>query len=185
MMPMLDDKGEVMMTNGEPVFIRPSANNPKEGFIVLGHTTIKLNGNRVNGSTRTAYIAGPIALLEQVQADFEENGIDGRIRVMEYVKSEVPDRLLIKDKSTKQVDWKRMKPKRAGNEGPVLTKNGEPIYRFSEYNVDGEADIFVEHDNRDEVIAHREKEQAKAEAKAAAQAAKEQAKAAKAAALPK
>jgi hypothetical protein len=154
---LADDNGNI---------VRVSQNNPETGFIVLHSERFKIpTGRNVYKATRSCYISGKISDLNELRDYFHANGIDGKIVMREYVKSEVPQEFLIKNKETKAVEWDRMKPKRAGNEGPILTKNGETIYAFAIYDETGTmSDILVAHDNVDAVRSHREAQAKKAAA---------------------
>lgn len=151
---LADDNGNI---------IRASQNDTTTGFIVLQSKKVQVRGRRAKTVKRSCYISGTLEDLRDLHEVFSVEGIDGKIVIREYVKSQVPDEFLIKNRETKAVEWDRMQMKRAGNEGPVLTKDGEPIYRFAIYDETGSLpDIIVEHDNGDAVRAHREAEAAKA-----------------------
>jgi hypothetical protein len=153
-----------MLADANGLVVRASQNDTTTGFIVLQSKKVQVRGRRAKTVKRSCYISGTLEDLQDLQQYWATEGITGKIVVREYVKSQVPDEFIIKDRETKLPDWSRMQAKRAGNEGPVLTLGGEPIYRFAIYDETGEmSDIIVEHDNSDAVKAH----QAAAAAKAA------------------
>ena len=144
---LADDNGNV---------IRASQNDTTTGFIVLQTKKVQIRGRRAQTVKRSCYISGTLADLKDLQEYWATEGITGKIVIREYVKSQVPDEFIVKDRETKLPDWSRMQAKRAGNDGPVLTLGGEPIYRFAIYDETGlESDIIVAHDNSDAVKAHQ------------------------------
>ena len=153
-----------MLADANGLVVRASQNDTTTGFIVLQSKKVQVRGRRAKTVKRSCYISGTLEDLQDLQQYWATEGITGKIVVREYVKSQVPDEFIIKDRETKLPDWSRMQAKRAGNDGPVLTLGGEPIYRFAIYDETGDMpDIIVEHDNGDTVKAF----QAAAAAKAA------------------
>jgi len=145
-----------MLADANGLVVRASQNDTTTGFIVLQSKKVQVRGRRAKTVKRSCYISGTLEDLADLQAYWATEGISGKIVVREYVKSQVPNEFIVKNRETKLPDWSRMTPKRAGNEGPVLTLAGEPIYRFAIYDETGEmSDIIVDHDNSDAVKAYQ------------------------------
>lgn len=152
-----------MLADANGLVVRASQNDTTTGFIVLQSKKVQVRGRRAKTVKRSCYISGTLEDLQDLQAYWATEGISGKIVVREYVKSQVPDEFIVKNRETKAADWSRMQAKRAGNEGPVLTLAGEPIYRFAIYDETGDMpDIIVEHDNGDTVKAFQAAEAEKA-----------------------
>lgn len=137
---------------GNDSFINVSPNNPTKGYIMVHEEprSIVENGFPRVSPGNQALIRGDIKSLEQIlKAELLPGGqgLRGLIVVKEYLESDLPTK-------TAQLQNVAKFQKKAGNTGIVLSVNGEPIYRFSEYYSepsDKTIHRFVDHDNSAEV----------------------------------
>jgi hypothetical protein len=138
-----DKKGQV---------VRPYKNGVL-GYVVVESKEQVMNGGWIKEVTRTALIKGKIALLEALV----KAGIPGRIAVREYLESDIPANMeTYLDMSQDHDDRIDQFIKRAGEDGPELTIDGERIVRFSIWDATGKMeDILLTHDNMDEVAEWR------------------------------
>jgi hypothetical protein len=121
-------------SNDQGQIVVPSQNNPEYGYIrVESKTTAMVNG-WANTQTRTALIKGTV---EALNSFVEERQLRAG--------SVLEGKILVKETLEKPYD--NAQAKRAGAEGAILKKDGQPIYRTSEYttNVD-EQDVLIKHD---------------------------------------
>lgn len=107
---------------------------------------------------RTYLVKGPVKALENYVSEKAANKlqVEGALFIHEFVESELPE-LYTEKFFNKELTYEENVSnfaKRAGSEGPMLTKDGERILRFTVYSPDGSnADMKVDHDNVDAVRA--------------------------------
>lgn len=136
--------------------IRQSANNPKFGALLLTQEVLVFSGRFINMRSRNAIMSAEIPTLKATIAmDKANGGIPGKVVVLEYVESEVPQE--IKDefydsKADEEDNIERFLKKTGDDEfGIELTKDGENILRFTKFDATATMqDVFVAHDNTDE-----------------------------------
>lgn len=151
--------------------IRISDKNPKFGHIVLRQLESKQASRRwIKTEKRQCIMLGTVDELKDWLADKRSGVVPGKIVVQEYRESEIPDDVLRdffgnleETNPTMYYEQYEKAVKRAGNEGPELYADGERILVFKFLDSTGEEeDIYVSHDNRDEISdfnrARREKE---------------------------
>lgn len=116
-----------------------SQNNPEYGYIRVQQTRMSVENGWARKKTLSALIPGTVEDLKGL--GFKDGDVlPGRIQIKESLEpfnAEDPEKDL----------------KIAGNTGIVCTLGGEPIYRKTFYNEDGEADIRILHDNGDAISA--------------------------------
>lgn len=125
--------------------------NAKDGYITVKSETRKFVGGWARMSKRTALIRGPLDMLEDI-VKTGVHGLKGQIVVHEFVESQLPpqfEKLLNPTKSTMtREELEKFYLKTAGKDGEPLTRDGERIFRFSEYDESGvEHDTIVQHNN--------------------------------------
>jgi hypothetical protein len=147
----------------------------QKGYVVLTEESDEISGQWLNGETKSCLMKGAMPKLQKLVDKYGKTGLPGKLVVREYVQSEVPledfKNFLGDDYMTdfsKKAEASGLM-KRAGNKGVWLTLEGEPIWRFTEYDPTGtRADIKVQHDNgamvKAEYAAQREKQNAAAAA---------------------
>lgn len=154
--------------------IRISEKNPKFGHIVLRQLESKQASRRwVKTEKRQCIMLGTVDELKDWLQDKRSGIIPGKIVVQEYRESEIPDDVLRDffgnlEETNPAMYYEQYEKavKRAGNDGPELYADGERILVFKFLDSSGEEeDIYVSHDNRDEVSefnrARREAEREK------------------------
>lgn len=120
--------------NEQGQIVVPSQNNPEYGYIRVESVTTEMKNGWANASKRTALIKGSIEALEAFVA---ERGL--------VVGSELEGKIVVKE--TLVQPYSTTQPKRAGAEGAILKKDGQPIYRTQEYTTDmSEVDVTIQHD---------------------------------------
>jgi DNA polymerase-3 subunit epsilon len=127
-----DDMGNV---------ITLSKNNPKYGSVTLIQDSVAYNG--MTYDTRSTIVMGLTAALE-----------DLNLKVGEILEGKI----VVREQTTPFIDESR-DLKVDSLTGIVFSVNGQPIYRKTFYtdNMD-EQDIFVQHDNIDEILEDSEEE---------------------------
>lgn len=149
-------------SNEEGQKVIPSQNNPEYGYIRVEQTADVFVDGWLRTQTRSALIKGKVSQLERIAA---LGRLEGKIVILEYVESELPENLQKElDKSEK---FRESSIKKAGLNGPVLTKDGEDIYRFEMFvSADSPTgDVLVKHDNVEQVREWQAEQKAIQEAK--------------------
>lgn len=120
--------------NEQGQILVPNTNNPEYGYIRVESKTTQMVNGWANTQTRSALIKGKIEALE---AFIEERQL--------VVGSVLEGKIVVKESLVQP--YPTAEPKRAGAEGEVLKKDGQPIYRTQEYTTDmNEVDVTVKHD---------------------------------------
>lgn len=147
------NKITVKPEKGTNNLVRPYKKTPEKGYMVIESSEQVVQGGWIKEVTRTALIKGKCTLLEALA----KNGVPGRIVVLEYLESEVPDHMLTYlDQSKDYDDRIEQFIKRAGEDGPEMCVGGERIIRFSIWDSTGQMkDIIVQHDNQAEIAQWR------------------------------
>jgi hypothetical protein len=139
--------------------VTPYAKNPEYGYVQLEQSAITVSGGWIRENKRSTLLRAKTDLLLKFISTTSKNlTLPGKIVVREYLQSEVPqdvqDRFFNKDLALEDAIAPYVK--RAGAGGIELTVGGERILRFSEYDATGKADdLFVHHDNSDDVRTSR------------------------------
>lgn len=137
------------------------------GYIQMFTAGFKLTDDgATTDDNRTYNQRGTVNTLKLIVEDYIDQGyLEGRLVREEYVESEIPDnhykRMLrsVEGSMEKQVTEEAMENfvKRAGKDGPVLTKGGERIFMFPSWDIEGtKPDRLVKHDNDEEVLEWRQ-----------------------------
>lgn len=145
-------EGLFILTDEAGNSVRRYEDDPEQGYIVLKDVQFReitlLTSTRLQLKTRQALYAGPVEVLEKKIAMWEKAGkIPGRIQSLDILEGDpILDNLKNLDRYVK----------RAGEDGPMLTKEGKKIYHFRKYTANPDAlDMLIEHDNKAEVVTHR------------------------------
>lgn len=140
--------------NGQ--LVRYYKKNPNYAYCVLAQESRKISGGFISTSVRTTILRAEKKIIESFVKDNATN-MPGHIVVSEFTESTLPDNF--KSRLRSDIPWEdaiKDNVKRAGNDGPALTLNGELILRFTDYDPDGtQKDIRVQHDNAAEISAYR------------------------------
>lgn len=133
------NKVKVCAVNGKVV--TPFESNPEFGFIRVEQTVSSFNENGfMESKTRSALIRGSVKELSAL------GWADGEM---------IPGHIVIKEQLTPtNPNNADQDLKRAGEEGPILTKDGEKIYRTAFYSTSPVEDTIIKHTNVDEVAAY-------------------------------
>lgn len=123
--------------NDSTELIGVSINNPDFGYIRIESTDAVqfTTGGWLNSNKRSTLIKGKIADLT---AWVKNNGIK--------VGSEFVGKIVVKEQL--MPFYEGQDPKRAGADGEILHKDGQPIYRQTEFTLDSTMqDTLIQHDN--------------------------------------
>lgn len=123
--------------NDSTELIGVSINNPDFGYIRIESTDVVqfTTGGWLNSNKRSTLIKGKIADLT---AWVKNNGIK--------VGSEFVGKIVVKEQL--MPFYEGQDPKRAGADGEILHKDGQPIYRQTEFTLDSTMqDTLIQHDN--------------------------------------
>jgi hypothetical protein len=139
-----------------------ATNGGKNGYVQVYQSTIEFTSNGwMREKKRSSLIRGEVALLKKVvtAAVKDKDGdlsLPGRICVQEYLESDIPANVAKAITNSKTGDYENS-VKRAGEDGPELTCQGERIIRYAFYDSTcSQGDSKIDHDNVEEVKAWRE-----------------------------
>lgn len=119
--------------------INVSKNNPEYGYLIVAQETPIFNAGWFKMQSHTATLAGKMSDLEKYNFAVGQV-LPGKIYIHESLEAFDND-------ETKNL-------KIAGSTGVICTVKGQPIYRKTIYTQDmNQQNIFVEHDNKEEIIA--------------------------------
>lgn len=137
---------------GSVVTAYPS--NADFAYVQLEQSAIIQDGGWIREVKRTTLLRGKTTLLEQFVKSHKDLTLAGNIVVAEYLESQIPA-AVAKENLRNDVSFDeaiKSYVKRAGEDGPALTFNGERIVRFTKWDPTGSvADVRVIHDNQEEV----------------------------------
>lgn len=120
--------------NEQGQILVPNVNNSEYGYIRVESKTTQMVNGWANTQVRSALIKGKIEALE---AFIEERQL--------VVGSPLEGKIVVKESLVQP--YPTAQPKKAGSEGAVLKKDGQPIYRTQEYTTDmSEMDQLIQHD---------------------------------------
>jgi hypothetical protein len=132
---------------------------PGFGFIQLKSETLEVGNGWVRKKTRSALVRAEVEHLELFVKNLmkADKSVPGFICVQEFKESEVPESWSKRLNQTLEYE-ERVKSyvKRASDNGIELLADGERILRFTDFMMSGdptEHDIFVAHDNSEEIKA--------------------------------
>jgi hypothetical protein len=137
--------------NDKGVIVNAYPSNKEYAWILLTQQKIVIDGGWVRESVRTTLQRGTTALLEKWISSYANNAyqLPGNIVVEEYLEDAIPP-AVAKDNLRPDVTFEEAIKgflKRAGADGPVLTKDGKRIVRFTKWDPTGTiADVTVQHD---------------------------------------
>jgi len=138
-------------------------NNAEFGYIQLESSEMSISGGWIRESKRSCLLRAQTKLLTSFVAMHKTLEVPGKITVMEYLADSIPAEVQ-KEFLRDDVPFAEAIDgfiKRAGADGPALTYNGVKIVRFSKYDPSAQStDLFVTHDNLDEVMAHKDSQSA-------------------------
>jgi hypothetical protein len=149
-------QGLFIYTNDSGEYLHAYDDDATRGYVVLMERIRKktrmLTGTKVEKSSRSCIYNGDLDMLADEIKEWETAGrIPGRIVIQEMVHDDLPVGVA-KMKSLKDYE------KKAGSGGCNLTLKGQKIYMFKNYDETGlEPDVFIAHDNNEEVTKDRDK----------------------------
>lgn len=126
--------------------------NKEFGYLVLTQSKVIVSDGWIRESVRTTLQRGTSKLLEMFVANATKTGMQltGNIVVEEYLEDAIPPHVAkanLRDDVTFEEAIKGFL-KRAGTDGPVLTKDGKRIVRFTKWDPTGLVqDVLVQHDS--------------------------------------
>jgi hypothetical protein len=129
--------------------VRAYAGAPEFGYLHLQTVTESVINGWVQESKRSYLLKGNVELLTRfIEKKGSSGQLPGNIVVVECLEDAIPEHF--KGRLNKELtDEEAIAPflKRAGKDGPVLTKDGVRILRFTDYDPSGQAvDTLVQHD---------------------------------------
>lgn len=139
--------------------ITPFSSNPDYGYLQLQSVEmVQRDSGWLEEKRRSTLLRAKTSVLESFVAQHGKTlALPGRIVVREFLENELPENYatrLNKNLSYEQAVQPLLK--RAGKDGVALTKDGQRILRFSDYDPSGtQSDISVAHDNVSEVAEFR------------------------------
>jgi hypothetical protein len=137
--------------NDKGVIVNAYPSNKEFAWILLSQKKIVIDNGWVRESVRTTLQRGTTVLLEKWISSYAFNAyqLPGNIVVEEYLEDAIPPAVAkanLRDDVTFEEAIKGFL-KRAGADGPVLTKDGKRIVRFTKWDPTGTvSDITVQHD---------------------------------------
>lgn len=152
-----NEKGGIVHVLDTPENLAIDNPSKQEGYIKMVQFSSRVSDTGyINESNRYFTYFGKVqGLLNFVDERVDENDkLPGRIIIKEFRESEVPDaykRLFYNHKAEEPESYF---VKRPGKGGPVLYNSGERIMRFPvwfEYQTENAFDVFLPHDNSNEV----------------------------------
>lgn len=135
--------------------VRSYTNNPEFGYLVLESVEFSIGTGWVRESKRTALLRAKVAILTRFAVNKD---LPGRIQLQEFLEDAIPADV---QKANLRADLPFEEAisgyiKRAGKDGPALTRDGKRIVSFYTYDPVGQSiDITIAHDNGDEVTASK------------------------------
>lgn len=143
-----DDKG---------LRVRPYESNPELGFVQVQEVEIansSLTWKRRR--KRTALVKGNVDVLQDWLAEYKGTTLPGKIVIQEYLEEEIPDDLrrefFPREDAPNFDDIYESYVKRAGDDGVELMSDDQRIFRFQIYDeFDELEDVFIKHENTDQV----------------------------------
>jgi hypothetical protein len=137
---------------GSVVTAYPS--NADFAYVQLEQSAITQSGGWIREVKRTTLLRGKTTTLEAFVKSHKDLTLSGNIIVSEYLESQIPA-AVAKENLRNDVSFEEAISsyvKRAGEDGPALTKSGERIVRFAKWDPTGSMmDTRVEHDNQEEI----------------------------------
>lgn len=129
--------------------VRAYAGSPEFGYIHLQTVTQAFINGWVQDSKRSTLLKGSVEQLERLITEKSVQGkLKGNIVVFECLEDDIPQSFQVQLNKTLQFEEAIQQfLKRAGKDGPVLTKGGKRILRFTDYDPSGEkSDVLISHD---------------------------------------
>lgn len=150
--------------------VTPYQSNPEFGYMQVEQTITVIENGWMRDQVRSALVRGKVDQLKKfLSVNPSGNRLDGKIVVMEYPLNDVPEE--VAKKFFKDDSEESIAPyyKRAGKGGPILTIDGEPIVRFSEFDSTGtRQDVLCQHNNQEELAEWRADQKAEEKKRLAA-----------------
>ena len=147
-------KIKVRPEEGTGNLVRTFKKSKDKGYLVIESSEQVVQGGWIKEVTRTALIKGNIKLLDTLA----KHSIPGRIVLLEYLESQLPDEMQIYLDQTVEDYEERIAQfiKRAGTDGPEMCNGAERILRFCIWDATGKmSDVTVAHDNQEQIAAWR------------------------------
>lgn len=153
---------KITVPKGKKEVINASSKNAEFGYMLLKSEDLIATATGWMAVDRTCLMRNPIKILQRVLSKYPTMELPGRIVQKDYLFSQVPEDMkkkhlyLENDSQECFIQAVQRNIKRSGTEGPAYTLEGEPIVSFNEYDATGLVeDIYIAHDNRDEIAAYK------------------------------
>jgi hypothetical protein len=132
--------------------------NKDFGYIQLEQSAHVADGGWIREVKRSTLMRGEVPALEKFVKSNPTLSLPGNLVVQEFLEDNIPEDVAAKFLNKKVSFEEAIEPflKRAGQDGPVLTRDEKRIVRFTLWDMTGESmDITVSHTNQAEVTAAR------------------------------
>ena len=138
--------------------LRLYSSNPEFAYCVLqAEKIVHRPGGFIDKQTRTTILRAKKGILQSFIDAYPTGVVDGQIVIREFTESECPESFMSRLRS--DVDYEvavQTFLKRPQDDAPVLTKDGERILRFTDFDPDNVlSDVRVEHDNQAQIAEWR------------------------------
>lgn len=138
--------------------VTASTNNASYGFIKMESVENVIINGWLKPLKRNCLLRGDTEGLTSFVKSLKDLTLPGKICILEYTEDTIPE-TIAKEFLNKNLPFAEAISgfvKRAGADGPVLTKDGKKIVKFQKYDMSGDVlDVMVQHDNVTEVMASK------------------------------
>ena len=143
----------VIVPAASGALVRSYTNNPEFGYVVLESVEFTIGTGWVRETKRTALLRAKVAILTRFATTKE---LPGKINLQEFLEDSIPADVakvhLRSDLPFEEAISSFIK--RAGKDGPALTRDGKRIVAFQTYDPTGQSvDVTIAHDNSGEISA--------------------------------
>ena len=147
-----------IMPNKDGQLVTVSTKNPLWGSLRLAssETAIDAASGFLRTNSKSFLVKDKVENLGAFLQAYPNGTVPGKLITVEFLESEAPaefNKLLNKNLSQEEAIASYIK--KAGQDGPALTVQGERILRYTKYDVTGKQfDITVAHDNGEDVAEY-------------------------------
>lgn len=138
--------------------VTASKNNKEIGYVQMESVENVIVNGWLKPLKRTCLLRGDTEGLINFVKSLKDLTLPGRITILEYTEDTIPEAIQ-KEFLNKNLPFAEAIAsfvKRAGADGPILTKDGKKIVKFCKYDMSGDVlDVMVQHDNVTEVMASK------------------------------
>jgi hypothetical protein len=138
--------------------VTPGKNNKEYGFIQMESVEHTIVNGWLRQVKRNCLLRGDTEGLSNYVKSLKDLTLPGKICILEYTEDTIPANIQKEFLNQNLPFSEAISPfvKRAGADGPVLTKDGKKIVKFQKYDMSGDVlDVMVSHDNVTEVMASK------------------------------